>query len=335
MVLKYVVLTIVSIACMACLTLNIQAKPILTVYTYGSFVSDWGAGPKIKSSFEQICNCELRIIGLNDGVALLNRLRMEGGNSPADIVLGLDNNLIDLAKKTGLFTESHIDTSLLKLPMELKNNIFIPYDYGYFSFIYDKRRITQAPKSFDELINSTQPWTIIYQDPRTSTLGLGLLLWIQKVYGEKSAQIWREIAKRTVTITKGWGESYGLFLKGESDFVLSYSSSPGFQLLNYGQDNYAAALFSEGHYLQIEVAAQLKSSKQPKLAQEFMQFMISPTFQKILPITNWMYPVIDMSLPTVYQKILVPQKSLQFHAEDITQHRNQWIHLWQDAVSHQ
>lgn len=100
---------------------------------------------------------------------------------------------------------------------------------------------------------------------------MGLLLWIQKVYGEKSAQIWREIAKRTVTITKGWGESYGLFLKGESDFVLSYSSSPGFQLLNYGQDNYVAALFSEGHYLQIEVAAQLKSSKQPKLAQEFMQ----------------------------------------------------------------
>lgn len=260
---------------------------------------------------------------------------MEGKNSPADIVLGLDNNLIDLAKKTGLFTESKIDISQLKLPIKWDNNIFIPYDYGYFAFIYDKTRITEVPKSLDELINSPQPWKIIYQDPLTSTPGLGLLLWIQKIYGQNSAQAWQKIAKKTVTVTKGWSESYVLFLKGESDFVLSYSSSPGFHLLNDKKNNYAAALFSEGHYLQIEVAAQLATSKQPKLAQQFMQFMLSPTFQKTLPTTNWMYPVIDIPLPDVYQQIPVPKKSLQFNAEDITQHRNQWINLWQNAVSHQ
>ncbi|WP_290605306.1 thiamine ABC transporter substrate binding subunit [Arsenophonus sp. ENCA] len=328
-------LKIVSIGLICCSAFALQAKPILTVYTYDSFIADWGPGPTIKPAFEQICHCELKLIGLSDGVALLNRLRMEGKNSPADIVLGLDNNLIDLAKKTGLFTESKIDISQLKLPIKWDNNIFIPYGYGYFAFIYDKTRITEVPKSLDELINSPQPWKIIYQDPRTSTPGLGLLLWIQKIYGQNSTQAWQKIAKKTVTVTKGWSESYGLFLKGESDFVLSYSSSPGFHLLNDKKNNYAAALFSEGHYLQIEVAAQLATSKQPKLAQQFMQFMLSPTFQKTLPTTNWMYPVIDIPLPDVYQQIPVPKKSLQFNAEDITQHRNQWINLWQNAVSHQ
>lgn len=332
---KNVLLKIVSIGLICCSAFALQAKPILTVYTYDSFIADWGPGPTIKPAFEQICHCELKLIGLSDGVALLNRLRMEGENSPADIVLGLDNNLIDLAKKTGLFTESKIDISQLKLPIKWDNNIFIPYDYGYFAFIYDKMRITEVPKSLDELINSPQPWKIIYQDPRTSTPGLGLLLWIQKIYGQNSTQAWQKIAKKTVTVTKGWSESYGLFLKGESDFVLSYSSSPGFHLLNDKKNNYAAALFSEGHYLQIEVAAQLTTSKQPKLAQQFMQFMLSPTFQKTLPTTNWMYPVIDIPLPDVYQQIPVPKKSLQFNAEDITQHRNQWINLWQNAVSHQ
>lgn len=332
---KNVLLKIVSIGLICCSAFALQAKPILTVYTYDSFIADWGPGPTIKPAFEQICHCELKLIGLSDGVALLNRLRMEGKNSPADIVLGLDNNLIDLAKKTGLFTESKIDINQLKLPIKWDNNIFIPYDYGYFAFIYDKTRITEVPKSLDELINSPQPWKIIYQDPRTSTPGLGLLLWIQKIYGQNSAQAWQKIAKKTVTVTKGWSESYGLFLKGESDFVLSYSSSPGFHLLNDKKNNYAAALFSEGHYLQIEVAAQLATSKQPKLAQQFMQFMLSPTFQKTLPTTNWMYPVIDIPLPDVYQQIPVPKKSLQFNAEDITQYRNQWINLWQNAVSHQ
>ncbi|MFS1537713.1 MAG: thiamine ABC transporter substrate binding subunit [Candidatus Phlomobacter fragariae] len=328
-------LKIVSIGLICCSTFALQAKPILTVYTYDSFIADWGPGPIIKPAFEKICNCELKLIGLNDGVALLNRLRMEGKNSPADIVLGLDNNLIDLAKKTGLFTKSQIDTNQLKLPIKWDDNIFIPYDYGYFAFIYDKTRITKVPKSLDQLINSPQPWKIIYQDPRTSTPGLGLLLWIQKIYGKNSAKAWQKIVRKTVTVTKSWSESYGLFLKSESDFVLSYSSSPGFHLLNDKKNNYAAALFSEGHYLQIEVAAQLATSKQHKLAQEFMQFMLSATFQKTLPTTNWMYPVIDIPLPNVYQQIPVPKKSLQFNAEDITQHRNQWIYLWQNAVSHQ
>ncbi|MDT9587406.1 MAG: thiamine ABC transporter substrate binding subunit [Candidatus Arsenophonus melophagi] len=319
---------------MFCITFVVQAKAILTVYTYNSFIADGAQGPTIKPAFEQHCNCELKLIGLSDGVALLNRLRIEGENTPADIVIGLDNNLIDLAKKTGLFTASHIDMSQLKLPIKWDNNIFIPYDYGYFAFIYDKTRVHKAPKSLDELINSATPWKIIYQDPRTSTPGLGFLLWIQKIYGNNSTQAWKKIAAKTITVTKGWSESYGLFLKGESDFVLSYSSSPAYHLLNDKKNNYSAAIFNEGHYLQIEVAAQLATSKQPKLAQQFMQFMLSPIFQKALPTANWMYPVIDIPLPQVYQQIPIPKKSLQFHPEDITKHRKDWIYLWQNAASH-
>ncbi|SUC45618.1 Thiamine-binding periplasmic protein precursor [Providencia stuartii] len=62
--------------------------------------------------------------------------------------------------------------------------------------------------------------------------GLGLMLWIEKLYGDKSADAWQKIANKTLTVTKGWSESYGLFLKGEGDFVLSYTSSPGYQILN-------------------------------------------------------------------------------------------------------
>ena len=74
-------------------TAPVFAKPVLTVYTYDSFAADWGPGPKIKKAFEADCNCELKLVALEDGVSLLNRLRMEGKNSKADVVLGLDNNL--------------------------------------------------------------------------------------------------------------------------------------------------------------------------------------------------------------------------------------------------
>ncbi|EKT60119.1 thiamine ABC transporter substrate binding subunit [Providencia sneebia] len=308
-------------------------KPTLTVYTYDSFAAEWGPGPQIKKSFEAQCDCELKLVSLGDGVALLNRLRMEGKKSKADIVLGLDNNLIDSAENTGLFVPANINTESMKLPIEWKNTTFIPYDYGYFAFIYDTNKVKHPPKSMDELLNSDNAWKIIYQDPRTSTPGLGLMLWIEKLYGNKSADAWHKMADKTLTVTKGWSESYGLFLKGEGDFVLSYTSSPGYQMLNDKKDNYAAALFDEGHYMQIEVAAQLKNSAQPELAKQFLQFMLTPEFQNTLPTTNWMYPVIDIPLPEVYSALPLPKKSLLFSSQEVAKERQNWVRLWQTAVS--
>ncbi|XXN63879.1 thiamine ABC transporter substrate binding subunit [Enterobacter ludwigii] len=309
------------------------AKPILTVYTYDSFSADWGPGPAVKKAFEAQCDCELKYVALEDGVSLLNRVRMEGKNSKADVVLGLDNNLVQAAEKTGLFAKSSVDTHALQLPDGWHNDTFIPFDYGYFAFVYDKNKLKNPPKSLKELVESPEKWRVIYEDPRTSTPGLGLLLWMQKVYGENAPDAWQKLAQKTVTVTKGWSEAYGLFLKGEGDLVLSYTTSPAYHIIEEKKENYAAAEFSEGHYLQVEVAAQLASSKQPKLAQQFMQFMVSPAFQQTIPTGNWMYPVIKSDLPAGYQALQVPAKALQFTPADVANHRAAWISAWQRAVS--
>lgn len=309
-------------------------KPILTVYTYDSFAADWGPGPAVKKAFEADCSCELKFVALEDGVSLLNRLKMEGNNSAADVVLGLDNNLLHAAQQTNLFATHQVDISALSLPTEWNNKIFLPYDYGYFAFIYNKDKLQHPPKSLKELVSSDQPWKIIYQDPRTSTPGLGLLLWMQQIYGNAAPQAWQQLAKKTVTVTKGWSEAYGLFLKGEGDMVLSYTTSPAYHLIEEKKDQYAAADFSEGHYLQIEVAAKLKASKQPELAERFMQFITTPAFQNTIPTGNWMYPVLNQPLPAGFEQITVPKKALQYSAEQVDQQRSQWVRAWQSAVSH-
>nr|WP_244987282.1 thiamine ABC transporter substrate binding subunit [Winslowiella toletana] len=309
------------------------AKPTLTVYTYDSFSAEWGPGPAIKKAFEADCNCELKFVALEDGVSLLNRLRMEGKNSKADVVLGLDNNLLQAAEKTALFSPSKVDTRALKIPGGWHNSTFVPYDYGYFAFVYDKTKVKNPPKSLKELVDSNQNWKVIYQDPRTSTPGLGLLLWMQKVYGADAPQAWQKLARKTVTVTKGWSEAYGLFLKGESDLVLSYTTSPAYHLIEEKKDQYAAADFAEGHYMQVEVAGQLASSKQPQLAQRFMQFIVSQPFQQAIPTGNWMYPVIDSKLPDGFSTLRVPKTALEFSPQQVADKRSQWISEWQRAVS--
>ena len=309
------------------------AKPVLTVYTYDSFAAEWGPGPAVKKAFEAQCGCELKFVALEDGVSLLNRLRMEGKNSKADVVLGLDNNLVQAAEQTGLFAPGKVDTSALTLPGGWHNTTFIPYDYGYFAFVYDKNKLKNPPQSLKELVESDQKWRVIYEDPRTSTPGLGLLLWMQKVYGDSAPQAWQKLAQKTVTVTKGWSEAYGLFLKGEGDLVLSYTTSPAYHLIAEKKDHYAAANFAEGHYLQVEVAAQLKNSQQPQLAQQFMQFILSEPFQQTIPAGNWMYPVTQTALPDGFNGLPVPKTALQFTTQQVAQQRAEWINAWQRAVS--
>ncbi|RTY59102.1 thiamine ABC transporter substrate binding subunit [Pantoea sp. YU22] len=311
----------------------LAAKPLLTVYTYDSFSAEWGPGPAVKKTFEAQCGCELRYVALEDGVSLLNRVRMEGKNSKADVVLGLDNNLLQAAQQTGLFAKSGVDTRTLALPGGWQDQTFVPFDYGYFAFVYDKKRLKNPPTSLKELVESPEKWRVIYEDPRTSTPGLGLLLWMQKVYGDNAPEAWQKLARKTVTVTKGWSEAYGLFLKGEGDLVLSYTTSPAYHLIEEKKENYAAAPFAEGHYLQVEVAAQLASSKQPKLAQQFMQFMLTPAFQNAIPTGNWMYPVIKSDLPAGFQTLSVPQTALQYSPQEVAQQRANWISAWQRAVS--
>ena len=92
-------------------------------------------------------------------------------------------NLFDLAEQSGLFTSHNIKdiNNLINLPLKWESNKFVPYNYGYFSFVYNEANLETPPKSMDELINSTNA-RIVIQDPRTSTPGLGLLTWMKALY---------------------------------------------------------------------------------------------------------------------------------------------------------
>lgn len=292
-----------------------------------------GPGPKIEQAFEAKCGCDVNFVALDDGVSILNRLRLEGGNSKADIVLGLDNNLMAEAKKTGLLTEHNVDTANTVLPNGWSDTTFVPYDYGYFAFVYNKEKLANPPKSMKELVEARDDLKVIYQDPRTSTPGQGLMLWMKSIYGDDVTQAWQKLASKTVTVTKGWSEAYSMFLNGESDLVLSYTTSPAYHLIAENDSKFATANFAEGHYMQVEVAAKVKGSKNSELADQFMNFILSDEFQSAMPTGNWMYPVTDVELPKGFETLSVPSKSLSFSADEVAKMRKSWIREWQSALT--
>ncbi|WP_355660322.1 thiamine ABC transporter substrate binding subunit [Halomonas salifodinae] len=308
----------------------------LTVYTYGSFVSEWGPGPGIEAAFEAQCGgCDLEFVALDGGVDILQRLRLEGEGSAADLVLGLDMNLMAEARDLGLLAPHGVDTSALALPIDWQDDTFLPYDWGHFAFVYDTEQLATPPASFAELLEAPDDVQVIIQDPRTSTTGLGLLLWIRQVYGDAAPETWERLNERVLTVTPGWSQAYfSLFMNGEAPMVLSYATSPAYHMAVEESDRYQAAEFAEGHYLQVETAALLASSTEPELAREFLRFMLTPDFQRHIPLGNVMNPAIDLGdeLPEVFGRLIEPA-SLTFTPEEVRDNRRAWIREWLNASS--
>ena len=304
----------------------------LTVYTYDSFVSEWGPGPIVEKIFEDKYEIDLQFIAVDSAATLLNKIILEGENTKADLVLGLDMNLFNAAEKSDLFVSHNLKNinNKLTLPLNWESDIFVPYNYGYFAFVYNNKTLKNPPLSMEDLINKTDA-RIVIQDPRTSTPGLGLLTWMKALYGNSAQNKWSQLNKKIISVTKGWTDAYyNFFMAGEADIVLSYSTSPAAHIMFEENYDISASTFKDGNYISVEFAGILNSSKNKQMANKFLDFMISDDFQKVIPGTNIMYPVTDVEMPEAFNKLEIP-KLLQLDPKDINDNKDAWINEWLNA----
>jgi len=313
--------------------------PELVVYTYDSFLSDWGPGPGLKKGFEAQCACQIKWVSAADGAAILARLKIEGKSSKADLVMGIDESLAATADQLDLFIDSQLKFPENNSRMPFKPSTkYIPFDYGFYGFMFDSKAKQKngapfpKPTSLDQLLTMKEfRRSLLIQDPRSSAAGLGLLLWLQTVYGNDLDKRLEQLKSQTLTVTKGWSDSYGLFTKGEAPIVFSYTTSEAYHREIENENRYQALIFPEGHIAAVETAAILKTSKNPKLGKQFLEFILTEESQKIISTKNWMYPVIypRSGLPHAFATIQYPKKTLRAAPDEIEKSRKAWNLKWE------
>ncbi|MEM9438489.1 MAG: thiamine ABC transporter substrate binding subunit [Pseudomonadota bacterium] len=305
--------------------------PVLNVYAPDYFGSEWGPGPGIEAGFEAQCSCDLKFVTGD----VLPRLLLEGERTEADVVIGLNTDVTKRARETGLFAAHGQDKSALTLPIEWEDDTFLPFNWSYVSFVYDKGKIATPPASFAELAAAPDDLKIVIQDPRTSISGLALLLWVKAVYGDEAGAYWESIAPRIVTVTKGWSEAYGMFTDGEVPMVLSFNTSPAYHIVAEEDETKAAAIFEDGHYAFFELAGKIAGTDQPELAEQFMAYVMSSDFQSMIPTTNWSYPaaLAETEWPEAFQDLPAPASALFYSEEDAAAIRDEALAEWRAALS--
>jgi len=291
---------------------DIEVKT-LSVYCYDSFSSEWGAGPRIAEEFFNETGIKIIFNAPGDGITVLNQLILEKESPKGDVVIGLDSSLLKRSLDADIL-EEYRSPNLKTVPSEMmfdQSHHLLPYDYGHFAICYDSETLAEPPKSLEDLCSEKYADSLILMDPRTSTPGLGFLLWTVAVYEDAWPEYWLRLKPSILTITDGWSQGYTLFTAGEAPMVLSYGTSPVYHAEYEDSKRYKAAEFTDGHLLQVEGMGIVKNTEKRLEAEMFIDFMLNEKSQEALALSNIMFPAnSELTLPESFKIALRPQKTL-------------------------
>jgi thiamine transport system substrate-binding protein len=313
-----------------------ETEKTLVIYCYDSFASEWGPAGTVIPPFEEKYGIKVELKSAGDSGQVLSRAVLEKDDPKADIIMGIDNNLLAKALQEDVIAEYKPQNSGM-IPAHLvidPKYRAIPFDYGYFSINYDSQKIENPPKSLEDLTKPEYKDSLILMDPRTSGPGLGFLLWTISVYGDDFPSYWERLAPSILTITDGWDSGYGLYTAGEAPLVLSYTTSPPYHVEYEETDRYMATLFDEGNYMHIEAMAIVKNAPHRKAAELFIDYMLTDDFQAALPLTNFMMPVNpDTELPASFSYAPVSDNPLLLPTALIDENLDKWLQTWLETTA--
>jgi len=303
-----------------CSKQKINRTDEIVVYTYNSFSGEWGAGPEIARLFEQKTGIKVTYAEIGDSGQILAKAILEKKNPYADVLVGLDNYSADKALKSGVITDYKPAGADSLIPAELSQKLngegkkwyLTPYDYSHFAFIYDSLSDVPVPTCLEDLTKSDYSKKIIIMDSKTSTLGVGFEEWVKAVYKDKAADYMNRLKPSILTVAPGWSVGYGMFTDGEAPLCFSYTTSPAYHVEYDEGDRFKAAVFTDGHVMQVEGAAVVKGAPNLEGAKKFMDFLISDEAQDLIPLTQWMFPAnMNVELPASYAAAAPVPKTIE------------------------
>ena len=314
----------------------------VVLVTHDSFVL-----PKpVIAQFEQQSGYHLVVHAAGDGGTLTNKLVLTQGNPTGDVAFGVDNTFATRALDADVFAPYDVTlppgASRYLIPGDdhrlapIDNgNVCVNVDTGWFADHH-----LAPPRSLDDLVKPAYRGLLAVPGATTSSTGLAFLLGTIGRYGDDGWQAWwQKLVANDATLTDGWSQAYETDFTqggghGKDPIVVSYDSSPAFTVPKGSSTSTTQALL-DTCFRQVEYAGVLTGAANPKGAEAFVDFLLSPTVQKALPDSMFVFPVRQGTpLPTVWARFAVqPRHPYDVSPADISAHRDTWLQQWSDIVS--
>jgi len=342
-----VILIFIILLAMVCVWWAVKEKKpkFVTLMTHDSFA----VNEDLLSQFEKELGYKLKILKSGDAGAALNQAILSKKNPLADVFFGVDNTFMSRALAADIF-EPYVSPLLERIPDRLKldpSNRLLPVSYGDVCLNYDiawfNQKGLRPPQGLADLIRPAYKSLTVVQNPATSSPGLAFLFTTIGTYGQDGfLDYWSKLRGNDVYVANGWSEAYyGKFTRargGTRPIVVSYASSPAAEIF-YSEKKLqkaptAAVLSSGSAYRQIEFAGILRGTTKLAQAQKLIDFMLSPGFQKEIPLHMWVFPANPQaSLPDIFvNHAKQSQKPVMLSPQLIQDKREHWIEAWTERV---
>ncbi len=318
----------------------------LTVMTHDSFaISD-----EVKAEFEAANNATVQFLASGDTGEALGKAIVARGRPLADVFYGVDNTFLSRALAEAIF-EPYASPVLADIPDQFEldpEHRALPVDYGDVCLNYDIEYFASQgvppPASLEDLTKPEYKDLLVVENPATSSPGLAFLLATVGHFGDPGyLDFWTALRDNGLQVVNDWETAYYTEFSGSSGqgprpIVVSYGSSPPFEVIYADppvDEPRTAAVVADGAcFRQIEFVGILAGTQNRDLAEKWVDFMLSPTFQSGMPLTMFVFPVHPQAeLDETFQKFLaVPEKPAEVSPEDIAANREKWIEAWTEAV---
>ena len=309
----------------------------LVVLTHDSF----NVTTELIEEFEREHGVEVELIPAGDAGELVNRAILNAGNPEGDLMFGVDSLNFQRAIAAGVFVEYRA-ARRDEVPAEVRapfgdSLLLTPIDFGWVDLNFDPMA-GEPPATLEELTEPRWRGQLVVQDPATSSPGLQFLATTVAHFGEGGwQQFWRDLRANDTLVTFGWSEAYQTHFThngGDRPLVVSYTTSPAAEFFFAEEpldEPPTHNVIPAPLFRQVEAAAVLAGAEHPGLAGKFIDFMLSDAFQRQIPETMFVYPVIGgLDLPAwwAWADVAVEPAVLNPSAEDI----EGWVLEWTEIM---
>ena len=332
---RSVLLLILAMSVLGCTS----EDPItLTIISHDSFAD--AVDESTFAAFTEETGIVVDVLAAGDAGAMVNQAILTRENPLADVLFGVDDTFLQRAVEAGIF-ESYRSPALTGVLAGIPTGYeeVTPIDYGDVCINYDREAFTSTPppESLDDLTVLADQ--LVVEDPSLSSPGLAFLLATIDRYGPEWQKYWAELEQNGVLVAPGWSEAYyGEFSggagEGDRALVVSYASSPPAELIfaDPPVTEPPTGVMTDGCYRQTEFAGILAGSEHSGEAGNLVDFMLSRAFQETIPLTWFVYPVIEeAALPPEFTAFTaVPTDPVQMDPATIDENREQWLEEWSE-----
>jgi iron(III) transport system substrate-binding protein len=296
---KNIVLILLVLSLFSCKNQTKQGDDVLNVYTHRHYESD----QELFKLFEEQTGIKVNVINASAD-ELIQKMSLEGRNSPADVLITVDAGRLHRAKTSDLLQpiSSKILDSIVPAHLKDKDNQWFAVTKRARVIAYAKDRVNPEELSTFEALTDEKWHNKLVIRSSGNIYNQSLLASIIAIHGEAYAKEWvAGIVKNMARTPRGNDrDQVKAVAAGEGDLaivntyyigLMENSSNPEEVQVTQSIGLFFPNQETTGTHINVSGAGVAKYAPNKENAIKFLEFLVSEEAQSVFALSNYEYPV--------------------------------------------